>query len=49
VITFQTEFEVTEAPTNISAREAFISPVSKLQYNEDIKATARWHPALRDD
>lgn len=49
MITLKTQFEVTQAPTNLSAREAFISPVSKLQYNEDIKITPCWKTSLHDN
>lgn len=49
MITHRTQCAVTQAPTNISAREAFASPVSKLKYNEDIKTTACWQTPLHDD
>lgn len=40
MVTLKTQFEVAQAPTNVSARKAVILPVSQLQYNEDITTTA---------
>lgn len=42
MLTLKTQFEVTQGPANIFAREVFILPGSKLQSNEDIKTAACW-------